>query len=344
MTKTSRYQENINRGLTQAHTTARVTSVDLSEAKWIIFSDHHKGNGDSADDFQPSMSAYVSALSHYYEEDYTLAVLGDAEELWENSPNAVLRTYAAILDAENTFHKQGRYWRFWGNHDDEWRNPSQVRFHLGRFYQHLSVLESLRITINDHGVALGEIFLVHGHQGNLFSDRLGWLSRFFVRYFWRPIQRIFKIVTNTPATDRRLRHKHDIAMYNWSAVSEGLILLAGHTHHPIFPTLMRTRKLEQIYETIRELSTDPEEVEEAETDLEFARAQRKPSYLNTGCCCFSDGRITGIEISEGEIKLGRWPDEIGRPQPEVLDRFDLRQMLEQVKTSSPPMEIPRQDP
>ncbi len=29
----------------------------------------------------------------------------------------------------------------------------------------------------------------------------------------------------------------------------------------------------------------------------------KPSYFNTGCCCFTDGDITGIEIEEGEIRL-----------------------------------------
>jgi hypothetical protein len=45
---------------------------------------------------------------------------------------------------------------------------------------------------------------------------------------------------------------------------------------------------------------------------------RKPSYFNTGCCCYLDGDITGLEISEGEIRLVRWPDDEDRPQPKVL--------------------------
>ncbi len=41
--------------------------------------------------------------------------------------------------------------------------------------------------------------------------------------------------------------------------------------------------------------------------------QLKPSYFNTGCCCFPDGDVTGLEIVNGEIHLVRWPDDNGRP-------------------------------
>jgi hypothetical protein len=32
----------------------------------------------------------------------------------------------------------------------------------------------------------------------------------------------------------------------------------------------------------------------------------RPSYFNSGCCCFKDGNITGIEITEGGINLIKW--------------------------------------
>jgi len=32
----------------------------------------------------------------------------------------------------------------------------------------------------------------------------------------------------------------------------------------------------------------------------------KPSYFNSGCCCFEDGTITGIEIADGCIRLIKW--------------------------------------
>jgi hypothetical protein len=44
----------------------------------------------------------------------------------------------------------------------------------------------------------------------------------------------------------------------------------------------------------------------------------KPCYFNTGCCSFSDGDLTGIEIAGGRIKLVRWPDDAGNPKPKVL--------------------------
>jgi len=337
MTNHTRYQENINRGLNKAYRLAAMGSIELDEAKLIIFSDHHKGVGDDADDFVPSEMSYSAAMRHYFDAGYTLLVVGDAEELWEDVPAAVLRTYPEIFELENKFHADGRYFRFWGNHDDEWRNPDQVDRHLGKFFENLSVRESQRFTIFDRGVDLGEIFIVHGHQGLLFADRFGWLSRLFIRYLWRPFQRIFNIKKNTPATDWRLRHRHDLAMYNWAASVERLILIAGHTHHPIFPSAGHAKKLAEKFEVVQELSLDPEEIAAAEADLEFAQAQEKPSYFNTGCCCFSDGRITGIEIAEREIRLVRWPDEIGRPKPEVLETADLREVLQEVRSRAQPM-------
>ena len=30
------------------------------------------------------------------------------------------------------------------------------------------------------------------------------------------------------------------------------------------------------------------------------------TYFNSGCCCFDDGDITGIEIEAGMIRLIKW--------------------------------------
>jgi UDP-2,3-diacylglucosamine pyrophosphatase LpxH len=340
MSNHTRYQNRINRGLNKAYRIARIGSIDLADAKLIFFSDHHKGASNDADDFVASMSSYADSLRYYLQLGHTLVVVGDAEELWEETPTAVLRTYPKIFELENEFHKVGRYIRLWGNHDDEWRNQDQLDRHLGKFFRQLGVRESQRLTVFNQGVDLGEIFIVHGHQGLFFADQFGWLSRIFVRYIWRPIQRMFNIKKNTPATDWRLRHRHDIAMYNWAAGGERRILIAGHTHHPIFPSPERTQRLATELEAIQELSLDPEEVAAAEADLKFAQAQEKPSYFNTGCCCFSDGRITGIEVAEGEIRLVRWPDDIGRPRPQILDTADLRKVLVAAKERVRPMMVP----
>jgi UDP-2,3-diacylglucosamine pyrophosphatase LpxH len=340
MTDITSYQRNINQGLDQSLREAPVFPLDIGTARLMIFSDHHKGEGDEADDFRPSLPSYRAALEHYLDSKHTLVVLGDVEELWESPPGPVLDCYTSILHKENDFHRQDRYLRFWGNHDDEWRHPAQVRKHLGRFFGDIVVYEGLRLEFYEVEIKLGEVFLAHGHQGTLASDRFGWITRVIIRYIWRPIQRIFNIQPNTPATDWRLRYRHDIAMYNWAADKEGLVLIAGHTHHPIFPSSSRLTRLMEDYQCVRDLSVDPDEVLQAQAELEFAQAGEKPSYFNSGCCCFNDGRITGIEIVDGQIKLIRWPDDIGQQVPQVLEAADLREVFRQVASRAAPMRFP----
>ncbi len=36
---------------------------------------------------------------------------------------------------------------------------------------------------------------------------------------------------------------------------------------------------------------------------------KQPCYFNAGCCSFSDGEITGIEIKNGAIGLVKWNKE-----------------------------------
>jgi hypothetical protein len=69
---------------------------------------------------------------------------------------------------------------------------------------------------------------------------------------------------------------------------------------------------------------------------------KKPSYFNTGCCAFRDGDITGLELSEGEIRLVRWPDDEDFPKPRILaqakltDIFAACQGSVQAKSTSRP--------
>ena len=49
-----------------------------------------------------------------------------------------------------------------------------------------------------------------------------------------------------------------------------------------------------------------------------------PFYFNTGCCCFSDGDITGIEIADGFIPLIKWSETKGR---EVLEKKEPEKLV-----------------
>ncbi len=49
-------------------------------------------------------------------------------------------------------------------------------------------------------------------------------------------------------------------------------------------------------------------------------ADMRPCYFNTGCCSFSDGDITGLEIADGEIRLIKWPGDESAVAPRILAR------------------------
>ena len=323
--------------------------LDIHSDKVIIFSDHHRGNRNGADDFQVCERAYNAALAYYYHLGYTLVVLGDVEELWEERPKTVFKAYPRTLSLESKFHQDGRYLRFWGNHDDDWSHSDLVAQWLDPVLggEPLKVRETMILHVRDAEEELGRIFLAHGHQGRIESDLFAPLSKLIVRYIWRPIQRIIKISFNTPSKDFQLRHAHDNAMYEWAAAQEKVVLIVGHTHRPVFKSDSHEVTIRKSLEKMMVKKVEePENLEwvqnaaylAAELEWTLVKNQqsssnlpaielKKPSYFNSGCCAFSDGDVTGLEISDGEIRLVRWPDDEDNPQPKELASANVKDVF-----------------
>ena len=64
--------------------------VDFDIDKFIVLSDHHKGNRDPGDDFAANEKNYLSALDYYYSNQFNYINLGDSEELWKYKPEQVI--------------------------------------------------------------------------------------------------------------------------------------------------------------------------------------------------------------------------------------------------------------
>jgi hypothetical protein len=344
-----KYRRQIASGLERAFSQPSHTmSLELDSLRLVLFSDLHRGARDGADDFQRCERAYNAALAYYFQSGHTLCLLGDAEELWECRPSTVLEKYKHTFELERGFRQAGRYWRIWGNHDDLWSHRSAVEKFLGPpIGLDVPFWESLRLEVTDHGKRLGEFFFVHGHQGTSASDRLGKISRLVVRYVWRNFQRVTKVASTTPAKDWVLRQRHDEAMFRWalSKRERGLILFAGHTHRPVFKSESLVDRLTRELAEFERAPATPERLERRkalEAELEWVRTSEfqtpasigmeTPSYFNTGCGSFGDGDVTGLEIADGKIQLVRWPNNLGRPLPEVLNQnpADLRTCFEEV--------------
>jgi hypothetical protein len=351
------YQRHVKQALDVAYRDAqdRALDFDLRKDRLVIFSDLHKGVRDAADDFGAAQSPYHAALGYYFEKGYVLGILGDAEELWEDDPDPVLQKYKETLSLERGFYDdRKRYWRIWGNHDDDWRFSGLVDKYLRPVFPDIEVHESLLLMVREEGREIGRLLLVHGHQGTLEGDRLGGLMKFVVRHVWRPVQRRTGINLNTPSTDWRLRMRQNVALYNWAVEREGLALIAGHTHHPVFFGRAGSLGSKGLKNLNRDLEGarkggDPDEIAAARARLEFAKVPQstrglemeQPCYFNTGCCCFADGDITGIEIDCDTMRLVRWLDDGGAPQSIRLAEMKLKDVFRRVAKKGSPLERPR---
>jgi len=326
--------------------------LDLSNDRVIFFSDLHRGTRDGTDEFRANERAYNAALAYYYRKGHTLVVLGDAEELWQNRPEAVLADYRHSIELESRFHRAGRYLRLWGNHDDLWQFEDSVATYLAPLYDGppLEVYEAVLLQLAEGDRTLGQLLCVHGQQGDRKSSQWSWLTRYLIRYVWRPVQRFFRISVNTPARDWYLENRQHRALYEWAEDQDRLILITGHVHTPVFESYSQEARIKAELATLQEKADDPptpaqvdaqarvmarlewvrvRERKRRQRSLQYDIAFEKPWYFGTGCCCYSDGVITGIEIDRGEIRLIRWPDASGDPRPHVLARDSLGTLLAQ---------------
>jgi hypothetical protein len=180
------------------------------------------------------------------------------------------------------------------------------------------------------------IFCTHGHQGDAVSDG-NWFSKFFISRIWAPLQSYLKINPNTPAYDSRLKSLHNIFMYEWSAEQHDLIFITGHTHQPVFESLTHIERLYRQLLFARQLkdvsmqNTLQREIQARK--FEYAKIsenylEMKPTYFNTGCCCYDDGDITGIEISDGTLRLIEWSAKKGEQKRMILEETPLSELQE----------------
>jgi hypothetical protein len=128
-------------------------------------------------------------------------------------------------------------------------------------------------------------------------------------------------------------------MYEWSAQQQDLLLITGHTHQPIFESLTH---IERLYRQLlfarrqqdnsmidllqKEIQT--RKFKYANVSVEYLKT--KPCYFNTGCCCYDNGAITGIEISEGVLRLVEWKQNDSGAFRIILEEVSLEELFQQL--------------
>jgi UDP-2,3-diacylglucosamine pyrophosphatase LpxH len=342
------------------NTKKNLLELDLiKEDKYIILSDLHRGLGDTADDFkEDNQLTYAAALLHYFKAGYTLILLGDIEELEEQQNiKSVMKNHNQELQLEKLFHEKGRLIRIFGNHDDKWKKEKNVRKFLYPIFENIQVYEGILFTYDGNN----QIFVVHGHQGTLISDKLGFFE------FTLPVYRFFINLFNK---NRKTLHsniclvgEHEQVLYDWAIEQEKLIFICGHTHRPVWGAITEAEKLqlqiEQLTQVLKSVAdthgvplsdvtkdpnnfgvaTEVKTLREKINRVKYKLSQNgmcnvetkpKPVYFNSGCCMFTDGDITGIEIDSGNLKLIKWDHNFGGPVRQELEQDGLKSFFDKL--------------
>ena len=315
-----------------------VVPFDIATGKMLIFSDQHKGARTGADDFMICEPNYLEALEYYHQNGFHFVGLGDCEELWENTVMAVKKQQVPAFEKEKKFISGNAFIKIFGNHDLYWQNDPFASIMLKEIYgTNVPIYEGvvLQTVINNKQL---NIFCTHGHQGDAVSDG-NWFSKFFVSKIWAPLQSFLKINPNTPAYDASLKTIHNQIMYEWSARQKDLLLITGHTHQPVFESLTHIERLYRQLLFARQVN-DESMISTLQKEIEFRKFEYTtisdeylklmPTYFNSGCCCFSDGDITGIEIAEGNLRLIKWINKKGIPERILLEETPLEELLAEI--------------
>ncbi|MDI9569700.1 MAG: hypothetical protein QM278_03020 [Pseudomonadota bacterium] len=169
-------------------TKPEMTIPEYGQAKYIVLSDCHRGDGGAGDEFARNSLIYKCALEYYLAEGFTYIELGDAEELWENDAfEQIYITHTSVYDLLRRFHDpdpaRTRYLKVWGNHDEVWReDPAPLR----SLFPGIEVHEGVCLSFSG-----ATVLLLHGHQADPKCRGIGArFSKLVVRHIWSFLQRL----------------------------------------------------------------------------------------------------------------------------------------------------------
>lgn len=243
-------------------------------SRYVLISDCHRGTGTVYDNFLKNRHLYLAALEYYYLRHFFYIELGDGEELWENRDRNQIQNYHEdVYCMFCRFRQQGRILRLFGNHNMELRerkkktekgNLCESRWNACEY----SLSENLKecALLENHSGGR-DICLIHGHQADFFNSVFWKLSRFLVRYLWKPLEHFGVNDPTSAAKNFKKQSRYERCMAEWAEEMD-MYLAAGHSHRPTLST---------------------------EGGL----------YINTGSCVHPSG-ITAVEIENMKMTLVKW--------------------------------------
>jgi UDP-2,3-diacylglucosamine pyrophosphatase LpxH len=265
-----------NKRLLAAFLNAKRVEFD-DHARYIFFSDTHRGDDSASDEFARNQIVYLHALEYYHSQGYVYVEVGDGDELWEYSDFKNIRlAHSDVFLGIKKFFDDDRCILLYGNHNIYFKSKTFVKKNLYNYYDDYSqdtreLFHGIRpheALVLKHKESGQELLVLHGHQGDAMNDQFWMVSMLLMRYFWRYLHVVGFQNPTSPAKNLYQRTKIEIK-YKRFIEKHRKMIICGHTHRP-----------------------------------KFSESHELP-YFNTGSCNHSKG-ITGIEIADGNIMLVSW--------------------------------------
>lgn len=212
-------------------------------SKYVLVSDCHRGAGTTNDNFLKNQNLYFAAMEYYYQKGFSCIELGDGDELWENRCfSQISEIHSAAFWLLSKFYEQNRFFSIYGNHDICKKSPAFVAKKCCHYYCdstdcHVPLFPNIvfpESIILKNCTGGPDIYLVHGHQADMLNSSLWKLSRFLVRYLWRPLEGVGLADPTSAAKNYTRKKKTEKRLSHWCE-KNGRILITGHTHRPRLP-------------------------------------------------------------------------------------------------------------
>ena len=263
-----------------------------SNSKIVIMSDCHRGAGNNFDNFIKNRYIYEAALNYYFDQGFTYVELGNGDDLWEvRQCEDIVELYIDIFKKLKKYNEENRLLMFYGNHDITKKYPRTFEKCFKKYYDKLTnqkkilldgvkIYDTLVLKYEDY-----DIFLLHGHQVDFLNSTIWRISRFLVRYLWMLVEFLGIKDPTSAAKNYKISKRIDKKLNKWS-IKNNKMVIAGHTHRPIFPI------------------------------------EGESLYFNVGCCIHPNG-ITCLEIENGNITLIKWEVKVNKNNIVTIDRSRL---------------------
>lgn len=210
------------------------------DSRYVLFSDCHRGQGNSNDNFLKNQHLYFAALQHYYRQGYTYVELGDGDELWENrSMEQIVDVHSNVFWMLSRFYQENRLCLLFGNHDmvkkyARYTARTCSSYFCTQHQEQVPLFPDLKV---QEGYILKDclqgfpVYLTHGHQADLWNSVFWRFTRTLVRYLWGPLERLGFLDPTSAAKNYKVKEKTEKRLVSW-AREKGCLLICGHTHRP----------------------------------------------------------------------------------------------------------------